>query len=285
MIITPESEVVMLSKGSHKHVSIRCDYCSKVFEKPYYKYFTSKNITNKDCCKDCIKHKTQESNINKYGVISTLSINDVYNKTVTRKSFTEIQREFEKRDCTLLTKEHEYKNKRTKLTFICNNHFDAGEQTTNWNSYSISSHCCFHGGREESSRKQRSNFNREIYDLLRDNLDQWKKDSMESCDYKCVITGNRFDDIHHLYNFNKIVKETLITLGFNEDISLSLLTEKDISLIKGTSLELHYKYGLGVCLTKEIHKLFHLRYGNIDNNKSQFEEFKSLYDCRGDKYE
>ena len=26
------------------------------------------------------------------------------------------------------------------------------------------------------------------------------------CDYSCIITGGEFDQIHHLYSFNRIIK-------------------------------------------------------------------------------
>jgi hypothetical protein len=50
-------------------------------------------------------------------------------------------------------------------------------------------------------------------------------------------------------------------------------SKEEIRNIENKCLELHYKYGNGVCLKNEIHELFHHTYGYSDNSKEQFEEF------------
>lgn len=49
---------------------VKCDYCGRVFSKIKRDFIAGRKIIPKDCCKDrnCIKTKTQESNIKKYGV-------------------------------------------------------------------------------------------------------------------------------------------------------------------------------------------------------------------------
>lgn len=44
--------------------------------------------------------------------------------------------------------------------------------------------------------------------------------------------------------------------------------------LKEKCLKLHYKYGLGVCLTEELHKEFHNIYGKRNNTLEQYMEFK-----------
>jgi len=89
-----------------------------------------------------------------------------------------------------------------------------------------------------------------------------------------VITNKKFDVIHHLYNFNSILKETLKILDIPIHKNIKKYTIKELTLISRTCEQIHYKYGLGVCLSKEVHKEFHSLYGTKNNTKEQFEEFK-----------
>jgi hypothetical protein len=102
----------------------------------------------------------------------------------------------------------------------------------------------------------------------------WKRKSMKDCDYKCVITGKRFSDIHHLYGFNLILKEAVYELGLEQKELNGDYTDDQIYLIILKIQELHKKYPLGVCLTKDLHVLFHKYYGSGDNYPWQFDEFK-----------
>lgn len=108
--------------------------------------------------------------------------------------------------------------------------------------------------------------------LIRD----WKQQSMKNCNYKCILTGERFDHIHHLYSFNKIIKETFDILKIKIKIYISDYSIEQLQLIDKTFLELHSKYPLGVCLTKDIHDLYHRIYGD-DNTPEQFKEFINKY--------
>lgn len=113
---------------------------------------------------------------------------------------------------------------------------------------------------------------------LRDSLAklalQWKKDSAKSCDYKCIITGERFDDIHHLHPLNLIIKEALENLNLNLFEFVRDYSEKDLKTIRLEIEELHKKYPLGVCLRKDVHRLFRKLYGYNDSTIEDFYEFK-----------
>jgi hypothetical protein len=105
-------------------------------------------------------------------------------------------------------------------------------------------------------------------------MKEWKKESMKNCNYKCVITGKRFDDIHHLYSFHLILEEAINELKLKYKSTIGEYSNEELIAITNKVKEIHKKYPLGVCLTKEIHDLFHKLYGIRNNTPEQFYEFK-----------
>ncbi|MFS0643688.1 SANT/Myb-like DNA-binding domain-containing protein [Siminovitchia sp. 179-K 8D1 HS] len=112
---------------------------------------------------------------------------------------------------------------------------------------------------------------------FRNQLEDWKKDSMEFHNYTCVLTGKNFDEIHHLYSFREIVQETLDELDWQYGKTLEECSEDELEVLRETIIKNNKKYGLGVCLTKEVHKLYHDLYGYGGNTPEQFEEFMQKY--------
>lgn len=104
----------------------------------------------------------------------------------------------------------------------------------------------------------------------------WKSESMQACRYKCLVTGERFDDIHHLMSLNKIIGDACLSAGINLDTfdpNYATTEEKQrfVRIVK----EEQAKYPLGVCLDKEVHMQFYNIYGYGDNTPDQFYEFIS----------
>jgi len=117
-----------------------------------------------------------------------------------------------------------------------------------------------------------------IQEYLRKRIENWKIDSLAFNNYKCNLTGRKDNlIIHHVYSFSNIVFETLNELKIDIYDSINKYTEEQLKLIVNKCLELHYKYGFGVCLTKNIHDLFHKLYRKGSNTPEQFEEFTQRY--------
>lgn len=112
---------------------------------------------------------------------------------------------------------------------------------------------------------------------LRENIYEWKQESMEVCNFKCLFTGNYFNEIHHLYPFNNIIKEVLDELNLEVEYSLGDYSIEEQENIKIAIKNKHIEYGLGVCLSEEIHKLYHDNYGYISFNVDSFKEFIEQY--------
>lgn len=111
---------------------------------------------------------------------------------------------------------------------------------------------------------------------LRNTILEWKYDSYDKYNFKCDIRGvNNKCSIHHLHNFSDIVLEVIDTLHIPIHETIGEYTEDEIKQMEERCLQLHYKYGLGICLCEEEHMLFHSIYGRKNNTKEQYEEFKN----------
>lgn len=194
-------------------------------------------------------------------------------------NFRTVLNDFSDRGYILLSKH--YKNVHQPLDFICSDHTEIGIQKTTYSNLKLTNHNCEICKEMSFKRGARhNNWNRSISTIsehLRKRTYVWRNASIKKCDGKCVLSGKDFEVVHHLYSFNKIVTETLTLLNFEVHANIKDHTPEEIYEIQKVCNQTHMKYGLGVCLTKEIHDLFHAIYGKQDSNQSQFEEFKKRY--------
>lgn len=116
--------------------------------------------------------------------------------------------------------------------------------------------------------------NQRISKYFRRYISDWYLDSLKSNNYKCIISGDAAKTIHHLYPFYKIVDKFMKSKGhsrlnvagdFTSDYLLKMINEFII---------FHNSFGLGVPLTKKIHKFFHKNYTTMNNTPEQFYEFQ-----------
>lgn len=126
--------------------------------------------------------------------------------------------------------------------------------------------------RIDMSRKNYEN----LAKFLRSNNSEWKKKSIESCDYKCILTRSKNFDVHHIVNVATIIKITLNNLNIDyknfEDYS-----EEELNLILNEFLKVQNEFPIGVCLRKDLHVLYHSLYGQQNNNIEQFNNFIKEY--------
>lgn len=117
----------------------------------------------------------------------------------------------------------------------------------------------------------------DIADFIRRNNTDWKKKSMEHCNYCCILSKNRFDEIHHIYGFNLILSETFNRLGMQIKEDINDYSKEELTNILNCFRQIQAFYPLGACLTKDIHNLFHSIYGYGDNTEEQWNEFTNNY--------
>jgi hypothetical protein len=197
-----------------------------------------------------------------------------------RLSYDTVKEEFQKRGYTLVSKA--YKRNSIPLEYICNKHKAEGIQTITYSD--LQQHKgCYYCGVEARTGENCYCWKGGISplgDYLRTHIQQWKVDSMKACEFKCVITGGKFDVVHHLYGFNMILQEVLDETGIPIYDKIGSYTEEQLEMLTNRVIAKHYEYPLGVCLTEEIHALFHSIYGKGDNTPEQFHEFIKCYNKR-----
>lgn len=112
-----------------------------------------------------------------------------------------------------------------------------------------------------------------FYQELRSDTKDWFNESMEFCGYNCVISGLNFDNVHHTTPFKDIVDETFKLVDIDKRNTVSDYTEGEFDNLTDTLKYLHIEYGLGACLSKDVHKLFHDTYGYKDFTAYDFLDF------------
>jgi len=112
---------------------------------------------------------------------------------------------------------------------------------------------------------------------IRRAIKPWIQASLANCDFKCFITGEGGKlVVHHSnekYPFYKILEEAFEVLGFEIKRNIGDFTLRQIELLENKCLELHFKYGFGVPLKKELHKEFHETYGFVSWTEEDFKIF------------
>ena len=111
------------------------------------------------------------------------------------------------------------------------------------------------------------------YTELRSDTKDWFNESMEFCNYKCVITGGEFDNVHHTTAFRDIVDEVFKLTGIEVKQQVCDYSEDEFQHLRDKLKDLHIIYGFGACINKDVHKLFHDNYGYTKFSPYDFLDF------------
>lgn len=116
-----------------------------------------------------------------------------------------------------------------------------------------------------------------LHNYLRTHMSKWKTETLKKYNSKCDITGNDENIIiHHLYGFDQLLQKTMEELNLPIHDEINKYTDIELKSIEDKCLEMHWKYGLGVCLSIDEHKKFHSMFGYGNNTPEQFEEYKEI---------
>ena len=119
----------------------------------------------------------------------------------------------------------------------------------------------------------------QITKYLRECIVEWKKDSFENANYKCIITGsNKNLIVHHIVAFRDIMYETLDDLNLEVKEFIGDYSEEELLQMKELIIKKHYYYGFGVVITDELHKEFHSIYGVGHTGDVGLKEWEEFYE-------
>ena len=99
----------------------------------------------------------------------------------------------------------------------------------------------------------------------------WKLESAKKYNYRCAITGEIFDEIHHLHPLHLIIKEALSELNLESKETMAEYTDDELLILSNKLIEVHNRYPLGVPLTFEAHKKFHNIYSYTPTPENFYE--------------
>jgi len=213
-------------------------------------------LRNHKECSSCKKDKMKIS-----GLLSKESIKEIINNN----------------NLILVSDLDNYEGMKYSLEVMCKNHMDKGVQSITLQQIIFGKYSCKYCYKDTIKGQNSKYWNGGVTTLqifLRNTINNWKKESMRIYNYKCAITGQKFHNVHHLYGFDNIFKDFIQQYKVNIYTNINDYTFEELELYEDNFKDFHNKYGLGVSLHKDIHKLFHKIYGNKNNLIDQFEDFK-----------
>jgi len=280
-----------MNEHGHKHSrqkhinleNIKLEFINRDYI-PLFNYYENRNTPLEYICK---KHSAEGVQTIRYGNFTSgqgCKYCAAENRIMSRRKYNidTIRKEFKERGYTLNSTI--FISLDENLFYTCDKHPNYGEQFATYDNFRKARHNCKECYYEYSKGSNSSNWKgglTPLYNALRNHILPWVEDSKIASKRKCILTGKKSSLVHHLYAFNTILLETLKSLRIKWDkkigIKLEDLTDEEIEKIKVKFLELHYKHGLGVCISRKYHTLFHKLYGAGNNTPEQFEEFKKRY--------
>ena len=119
---------------------------------------------------------------------------------------------------------------------------------------------------------------KDLIEYTRSHIKVWANQCREKFNYTCALSGSHSNlVIHHIYGFNLLFEEVVQALDFPVYESFNMYSIEELDEFVNTFLILQEVYGEYICITQDIHKLFHKIYGYGDNTREQWDEFVSTH--------
>lgn len=267
------------TKNKQKH---SIEFVRKEFENRGYVLLENQYINNKTPMKfQCAKHPNEELYISYADFLKVQGCKYCGYQSMAdqrRLPFEKVKKAFEDKGLILL--DGKYKDNNTKMKYKCPKHPDKEQYITYGNLFAGQGcpMCSRENLRGENNHLWKGGVS-ELNNYLRQYLDSWKLKSFKKYDYTCFVTGQRGTnlEIHHVKPFNIIRDNVLKGLNVPTYQYIKDYDQQTLNKIVDMFLKEHDKH-LGIPLKKDIHKLFHNKYGWDDVvSFNDLLEFKELY--------
>lgn len=104
----------------------------------------------------------------------------------------------------------------------------------------------------------------------------WRNHIFFENNYTCYLTNKQRDVvIHHCYGFNLLLQEAIDILDFEIKDNFDEYDTDELEKLYDCFFDLQDSYGQYVCINKDIHVLFHNKYGYGNNTMEQWNEFEA----------
>lgn len=241
-----------LPPTSKVNLTVQCPVCKEMFFTSLLNYNNILKTYEEFMCRRCVIH---------FNANQTLE---------------HIYLDFKDRNMFLVTKT--YINCQQSLDYYCTYHPDEPQQIT-YNSFQSGAGCKY-CAREEHSERMRGVGNPawvggyiSVARSLRRSIRWWFNAEAQKYNYKCDVTGDPLDNVHHTIPYHRVVKDVLQTLGLPVHQQINDYTQEELVKIQHTLTEWH-KSIKGVPLRKDVHKCFHDNYSYDSFSLEDYLEFK-----------
>ena len=113
---------------------------------------------------------------------------------------------------------------------------------------------------------------------VRSNLTAWKYNIFKKSNFECAITGKKRDlVVHHCRSLNLLILEAIDVLGFKVKDNFDEYNLHELESFVDTVMELQEHYKEYICISSDLHILFHKNYGFGNNTIEQWDDFVEKY--------
>lgn len=113
----------------------------------------------------------------------------------------------------------------------------------------------------------------EVLDNFRRIIKSWKIEIAKNYNYRCALTGAKYDCVvHHLKPFKQIVEESCKELNLPLHRKLKDYSSEDYRNLETLIIKKH-TIDIGILLQRKVHAKFHSIYGVRNNTIEQFNDF------------